>query len=688
MRSPLRLRWPIRVLRGSRVRFDGVVRSFIVEGDSVMDRGFRVLAAVGLLWTAAACRSSNPSGDGSGSPAVRALAVTVQGPGTGRILGAGIAECRASCTTRLPAGTQLTLTAVADAASSFAGWTGDCTGQSECRIVLDSDRAVAATFSPLSPPPLGKHVVTVAKSGPGEVVSNPARIDCGSICSAIFDDGTALTFSAVADPGFHLAGFRGACTGQSCTLLLRSDALIEVDFEPGPPPPGTHTLRVTRSGSGAGAVSSSPGGIDCGSACSAGFPDGTQVTFRAAPSPGSRFAGWSGACSGTGACTMTVRADASLEAAFESLPPPDSHLVAEVSGPGVVGGGGLNCGNGASACDAALRPGTSVHLTATTAPAARFIGWGEACRGAQATCDLTVQGDTRLSARFEFEVQTLLPADGTVYSPYALALNSTHVFIGRRTSDGLGIWSIPKRGGPAARIAQAGQAYFLVADDGYVYWTDSSGLYSAPVGGGDASQISAGFILRMALDPEGALYWVDRTWGDRPPAIHRMQSRVDQVIATAQGTNVGIAVDASHVWFTNATSVPQYSIRRVPKHGGTVEVVLAIGGEAPDVRVDPGHVYWRESNGPVWAASRSDGSRALLSGDDGAFLYSEFDVNASVVWWIGVKPGTQGLRRANADGTGRAIVDEASAPAYYLGPRADDTAVYYFRSGALLRRLQ
>ena len=74
-----------------------------------------------------------------------------------------------------------------------------------------------------------------------------------------------------------------------------------------PPAPATtagtpthHTLTVAKAGTGSGTVTSSPAGINCGATCSASFPAATVVTLTAAPAAGSTFAGWSGACSGTG----------------------------------------------------------------------------------------------------------------------------------------------------------------------------------------------------------------------------------------------------------------------------------------------------------------------------------------------------------------------------------------------------
>ena len=61
-------------------------------------------------------------------------------------------------------------------------------------------------------------------------------------------------------------------------------------------------------GAHGGTVTSSPAGISCGSTCGASFPTGTTVTLTASPAAGATFSGWSGACSGTGPCTLTLSA--------------------------------------------------------------------------------------------------------------------------------------------------------------------------------------------------------------------------------------------------------------------------------------------------------------------------------------------------------------------------------------------
>src|SRR4029453_16101587 len=54
------------------------------------------------------------------------------------------------------------------------------------------------------------------------------------------------------------------------------------------------TLTVTKSGTGAGPVTSNPAGINCGGTCSASFSFNSGVTLTAAASAGSTFTGWSG----------------------------------------------------------------------------------------------------------------------------------------------------------------------------------------------------------------------------------------------------------------------------------------------------------------------------------------------------------------------------------------------------------
>jgi endoglucanase len=80
----------------------------------------------------------------------------------------------------------------------------------------------------------------------------------------------------------------------------------------------TFALTVTRAGMGTGTVTSSPAGINCGSSCSANYNSGASVTLTAAAATGSTFAGWSGACTGTGPCTVSMTAARAVTATFNT----------------------------------------------------------------------------------------------------------------------------------------------------------------------------------------------------------------------------------------------------------------------------------------------------------------------------------------------------------------------------------
>jgi galactose oxidase-like protein/List-Bact-rpt repeat protein/Kelch motif protein len=80
----------------------------------------------------------------------------------------------------------------------------------------------------------------------------------------------------------------------------------------------TSSFTLTVSKSGNGTVTSQPGGIACGSSCTATYSSGTVVTLTATPGKNQRFTGWSGACTGTvPTCSVTMNAHKNVGAAFK-----------------------------------------------------------------------------------------------------------------------------------------------------------------------------------------------------------------------------------------------------------------------------------------------------------------------------------------------------------------------------------
>ena len=82
------------------------------------------------------------------------------------------------------------------------------------------------------------HSVSVSKSGggTGSVSSDPAGIDCGSTCAAIFHGGTPVTLTATADAGSVFAGWSDpACGANSiCEVTVEDDVSLTATFDPSP----------------------------------------------------------------------------------------------------------------------------------------------------------------------------------------------------------------------------------------------------------------------------------------------------------------------------------------------------------------------------------------------------------------------------------------------------------------------
>jgi FtsP/CotA-like multicopper oxidase with cupredoxin domain len=82
----------------------------------------------------------------------------------------------------------------------------------------------------------------------------------------------------------------------------------------------TNTLTVSKDGPGTGTVESgAPGGISCGVDCTEVYSQGTSVVLSPSPDAGSTFLRWSGDCTGSTDCTVSMTIDRSVNATFGYL---------------------------------------------------------------------------------------------------------------------------------------------------------------------------------------------------------------------------------------------------------------------------------------------------------------------------------------------------------------------------------
>ncbi len=239
--------------------------------------------------------------------------------------------------------------------------------------------------------------LTITPVGSGTVVSSPSGINCGTSCAAPFSATSSVTLTAAPASGYSFTGWSGACSGAaSCVVTMDSNTAVTATFTAIQNPV---TLTVALAGNGSGAVTSSPAGINCGTACTFIFAKGTQVTLTPTPASGSAFTGWSGACAGLGPCVVTLGTSTSVTANFAVSVPTVLTVALAGTGTGTVTSSptGISC---LITCSATFLSGTQITLSETPAPGATFTGWsGGGCSGTGA-CVVTLLNATTVTATF------------------------------------------------------------------------------------------------------------------------------------------------------------------------------------------------------------------------------------------------------------------------------------------------
>ncbi|TPW10283.1 MAG: cell wall/surface repeat-containing protein, partial [Acidimicrobiaceae bacterium] len=298
------------------------------------------------------------------------------------------------CAGTFDAGTQVILTGTPDGNSSFAGWSGACTGTGPCTVTIDAALTITATFA------RNQHLLTVSVVGGGDVASDPLGIHCGTDCDELFDEGTAVLLGPTAHTGWTFAGWSGACTGTGpCTVTMDAAKTVTATF-----------ARTVHLITFAPPLGNGSGTITCDE-CPPGnmVEEGKTVTFTATPALGSVFAGWGGACVAfltLPNCTFTVDGPQEISAIFNK----DSVSLAVTvlgTGTGTIESSpaGIACSVGLG-CSHAFDYGTDVTLTATPGAGTTFMGWSGAglplvCTlGTPATCTMTLTAARVVNATF------------------------------------------------------------------------------------------------------------------------------------------------------------------------------------------------------------------------------------------------------------------------------------------------
>jgi M6 family metalloprotease-like protein len=217
----------------------------------------------------------------------------------------------------------------------------------------------------------GRHLTGYDASLPGQAViihRVPTGSACtGNQCARVVDpdnNGNPNDAGAMWIPGETFddgLGIRVAVTAATATGW-------SITVTPG------NLLTLTAAGSGSGTVTGGSPAVNCvmadggtTGACLASYYGNPNVTLTATPVAGHTFGGWSGACSGTGTCTVAMSEARSVTAMF-SQPGAAQHTVTLSASPAA---GGTTSGGGT------YEAGASVTVLAAPATGFAFVNWTE-----------------------------------------------------------------------------------------------------------------------------------------------------------------------------------------------------------------------------------------------------------------------------------------------------------------------
>ena len=240
-----------------------------------------------------------------------ALNVIKAGTGTGTVTGGGI-NCGTTCTANVGVGSQVALTATADAGSTFSNWVGACGGTGPCTVTMSDERSVKAVFvsNAASPPN-----ITSIQPNSGFTPETLYHSRCKRQTPARRTRQFRLNNSI--SQGINLVGIDNSSDTQFLATLVMSSGVaagnhaVSVVTPAGTSsatvtltPTPQYTVAVLKNGLGSGTVRWS--NFVCGNGCSWTLDHGVVVSLTAEADDGSTFVGWSGPCTGTGSCTFTV----------------------------------------------------------------------------------------------------------------------------------------------------------------------------------------------------------------------------------------------------------------------------------------------------------------------------------------------------------------------------------------------
>ena len=186
-------------------------------------------------------------------------------------------------------GSEVTLTATPANGYTFSGWSGGgCSGTDACTLIMNADTTVTATFAPI------EYTLTVNTGSLGTVTRSPDQ--------ATYHYGDVVQLTAVPASTYSFSHWSGDLSGSSnpASITIDGNKTIDAVFVQG------YTLAINAVGGGA--VTKYPD--------QATYLPGQVVEVSAFPALNWEFSAWSGDCTGSGTCVVTMNRNKVVTATF------------------------------------------------------------------------------------------------------------------------------------------------------------------------------------------------------------------------------------------------------------------------------------------------------------------------------------------------------------------------------------
>ena len=356
-----------------------------------------------------------------------------------------------TCYNCFKSGTLVNLVAKADSGSSFTGWTGcDSSTGSSCKVTMNQAKSVTVNFNTSDT----AKILRVSKTTGGAVTSSDGKINCGLTCDASYSGEVDVTLTAASDTGYKFAGWANPkeCVSYGtdsagngiCSVRMSKGKTLKANFKRATSASNSSSsvssassasnkplsLKITKNNGGTitSTDNDADGGnaINCGTACSAAYSAGTEITLTAVPLSGWMFDGWNGwkgvSCSETGGeglnsignytCKFKVKKNTAINARFTVYRTLTVNNSDSGSGSGMIKIGGTQKTNSneckfenGSSCQTYVPNNTKLTLTAVPSTGSSFAGWsGDSCAVSgqdKKVCSITVISNKTVNAIFK-----------------------------------------------------------------------------------------------------------------------------------------------------------------------------------------------------------------------------------------------------------------------------------------------